>query len=57
MHTATVIPLPIAASPQVPTIAVPPVQEEQLADAERAALREQIKRMLVEQDAVLVAHY
>jgi quinolinate synthase len=57
MHTATVIQLPLVASPQVPHIAVPPVQEEQLGDAERAALREQIKRMLVEQDAVLVAHY
>jgi quinolinate synthase len=38
-------------------IAVPPVQEEQLADDERAALKARIKRLLVEQDAVLVAHY
>jgi len=57
MQTATAIPFPFAASPQVAPIAVPPVQEEQLGDAERAALRERIKRMLVEQDAVLVAHY
>jgi quinolinate synthase len=40
-----------------PVTDVPPVVEEQLEPGERDALIARIKRQLVEQDAVLVAHY
>jgi quinolinate synthase len=38
-------------------ISVPPVVEEQLDNAERAALMAEIKALMKQQDAVLVAHY
>ena len=38
-------------------IIAPPMQEEHLDDAERATLITSIKRMMTEQNAVLVAHY
>ena len=38
-------------------IIAPPMQEEHLDDAERTTLITSIKRMMVEQNAVLVAHY
>ncbi len=40
-----------------PVTDVPPVVEEELAPGERATLTAQIKALLLEQDAVLVAHY
>jgi quinolinate synthase len=43
--------------PAHPVLDVPPVIEERLEEAERVALVERIKRLLKEQDAVLVAHY
>jgi quinolinate synthase len=39
------------------SILVPPVVRERLAPAEREALRARIKGLLVERDAVLIAHY
>ena len=47
----------IAIPPAHPVTDVPPVVEEQLNDAERVELIRDIKRLLQEQDAVLVAHY
>jgi len=51
----------VSALPVIPAAApvhdVPPVQEEQLEAGEEAALIERIKALLIEQDAVLVAHY
>ncbi|TSA22012.1 MAG: quinolinate synthase NadA [Betaproteobacteria bacterium] len=41
----------------LPVIAIPPVVEESLTDAERADLTARIKAQLIAQDAVLVAHY
>ena len=38
-------------------ISVPPIVEEQLDDAERASLKAEIKALMKQQDAVLVAHY
>jgi quinolinate synthase len=38
-------------------ISVPPVVEEQLSDAERVTLKAEIKALMKQQDAVLVAHY
>lgn len=43
--------------PAHPITHVPPVVEEVLEDAERAALVARIKHLLKEQDAILVAHY
>ncbi len=40
-----------------PPMSVPPTVSEQLDDDEREALRARIKALLIEQDAVLVAHY
>ncbi|MEW5786393.1 MAG: quinolinate synthase NadA [Pseudomonadota bacterium] len=50
------VPLPVV-PPAHPVTDVPPVVEEELADAERASLVARIKTLLKEQDAVLVAHY
>lgn len=47
-HTATV---------ELPPITVPPVVREELAPAERDALKAEIAALLAERDAVLVAHY
>ena len=43
--------------PVRPLIVAPPMVEETLAPAERAELKARIKRLMKEQDAVLVAHY
>lgn len=43
--------------PVRPVITVPPVVEEQLSNDERIELKARIKRLMKEQDAVLVAHY
>ncbi|MDP3585231.1 MAG: quinolinate synthase NadA [Thiobacillus sp.] len=43
--------------PVRPVIQPPPMVEEVLADDERAELKARIKRLMKEQDAVLVAHY
>ncbi|MDP3419839.1 MAG: quinolinate synthase NadA [Thiobacillus sp.] len=43
--------------PVRPVIQPPPMAEEVLADDERAELKARIKRLMKEQDAVLVAHY
>jgi len=43
--------------PVRPVITVPPMVEEVLQDDERAELKARIKRLMKEQDAVLVAHY
>ncbi|MFP5404161.1 MAG: quinolinate synthase, partial [Gammaproteobacteria bacterium] len=43
--------------PPRPVIQAPPLVEEALADDERAELKARIKRLMKEQDAVLVAHY
>ena len=50
---------PVTASPPAahPVLDVPPIVEETLADDEREALIARIKRLLIAQDAVLVAHY
>jgi len=50
---------PVTALPPAahPVLDVPPIVEETLADDEREALIARIKRLLMEQDAVLVAHY
>lgn len=55
MSTAVTIPseIPVAR----PVTDVPPVVEEILADDERESLTARIKTLLIEQDAVLVAHY
>ncbi len=45
------------AAPAHPVTHVPPVVEEGLPEDERRRLMERIKRLLKEQDAVLVAHY
>ena len=47
-----VFPIPVR-----PVIQPPPMVEEVLADDERAELKTRIKRLMKEQDAVLVAHY
>ncbi len=46
-----------AVPPATPVTDVPPVIEELLAPGEQEALTARIKTLLVEQDAVLVAHY
>lgn len=51
--TTVSIPIP----PARPVTDVPPVLEEQLEPGEREALITRIKQLLIEQDAVLVAHY
>ncbi|MFP5408755.1 MAG: quinolinate synthase NadA [Gammaproteobacteria bacterium] len=43
--------------PVRPAIQAPPMVEEVLGDDERAELKSRIKRLMKEQDAVLVAHY
>jgi len=43
--------------PVKPVIQPPPMVEEVLGDAERTELKARIKRLMKEQDAVLVAHY
>ncbi len=43
--------------PAMPTVRVPPVIREDLADAERGALKAEIAALLRANDAVLVAHY
>ena len=50
---------PATASPPPahPVLDVPPIVEETLAEDERQALIARIKHLLMEQDAVLVAHY
>ncbi len=48
---------PAAFPPSQPVLDVPPVVEESLSEAERTELVARIKRLLKEQDAVLVAHY
>lgn len=40
-----------------PVTDVPPVVEEQLEEAERTELKARIKRLMKEQDAILLAHY
>lgn len=45
-------PLPVR-----PVIQVPPMVEEVLDDRERLSLKNRIKKLMAEQDAVLVAHY
>ncbi len=47
----------IAPPPARPVPDVPPVVEEALGEAERAELKARIKRLMQEQDAVLLAHY
>jgi len=49
--------VPSAIPPAHPVTDVPPVVEEMLHDSEREALTTRIKQLLIEQDAVLVAHY
>ena len=44
-------------TPPIATIIAPPMQEEQLAAAEREMLLTQIKAQLKQQNAVLIAHY
>jgi len=51
--SSQVLPIPRAR----PVLDVPPVIEEHLEAGERTALIDRIKRLMVEQDAVLVAHY
>lgn len=51
--TTVSIPIP----PARPVTDVPPVVEEELEAGEREALVARIKQLLIEQDAVLVAHY
>jgi quinolinate synthase len=48
---------PAFSVPVKPVIQPPPMVEEVLADDERAELKARIKRLMKEQDAVLVAHY
>ncbi len=48
---------PVFPVPVKPVIQPPPMVEEVLGDDERAELRARIKRLMKEQDAVLVAHY
>ncbi|MDP3123318.1 MAG: quinolinate synthase, partial [Thiobacillus sp.] len=48
---------PVFPVPIHPVIQPPPMVEEVLADDERAELKARIKRLMKEQDAVLVAHY
>jgi quinolinate synthase len=43
--------------PAARVVHAPPMVEERLDDAERAVLKQRIRQQLVEQDAVLVAHY
>ncbi len=43
--------------PAIPPIIVPPMQEEQLDAQERATLVARIKRLIAEQNAVLISHY
>ena len=45
------------AAPAIPLRRIPPVVHEQLEPSERDALRAEIARLLVDQDAVIVAHY
>jgi quinolinate synthase len=46
-----------SAQPGAPRFEVPPTVREELDEREHAELRDRIKRLLKEQDAVLVAHY
>ena len=48
---------PVFSIPVKPVIQAPPLVEEVLDDDERAELKARIKRLMKEQDAVLVAHY
>lgn len=48
---------PVIPFPAVPRIIAPPMQEEQLEDAERGSLVVRIRDLIEQQDAVLIAHY
>jgi quinolinate synthase len=50
-------PLNLGRIPSATAYVVPPVVEERVSDAERAALKAKIGSLLAAQDAVLVAHY
>lgn len=52
MPTQSLLPMPV-----IPQIIAPPMQEEQLDAAERTQLLAKIKRLMVQQNAVLIAHY
>lgn len=49
--------LPLIQMPKVPPIIAPPLVEEQLTDSARAALIARINMLMLQHNAVLVAHY
>ncbi|MHB1246283.1 MAG: quinolinate synthase NadA [Sulfuriferula sp.] len=49
--------MPLIQMPKVPNIIAPPMREEQLTDSARTALIARIKQLMLQQNAVLVAHY
>ncbi len=48
---------PVIPFPAIPRIIAPPMQEEQLEDAERSSLISRIRDLIEQQNAVLIAHY